>query len=231
MNIFRTRAAAAVVAAVALGGAAAPAHADDTQGWYSAFVNGPVAKDSRLLVWLDLHARYRNDAEDLDVTIVRPGVGWRVGKGLDLWAGYARVETERRGPDLVEDRAWQQATYPVAEWFGGRLTGRTRLEQRFRDTGSDTGWRLRQFFRYARPLRAGSPFGFLASNETFVGLNDADWGQRSGFDQNRALIGGYYQPHARFRVEAGYMNQYIRGPGPAPDRTNHNVSIGFFVPL
>lgn len=223
-----------LIRCIAVVGAAvciAPAHADDTQGWLAGFVSGPVAKDSRVLVWFDGHARYRDDAADLDVTILRPGVGWRVGNGLDLWVGYARVTTERPGPNVEEDRAWQQATYPVTEWFGGRLTGRTRLEQRFRDAGSDTGWRLRQFFRYARPLGPESPFGLLLANEVFVSFNDADWGQRSGFDQNRALAGGYYQPHPRFRLEAGYMHQYIRGPGAAPDRTNHNVSLAFFVPL
>lgn len=229
MNVIRTGLATlAVLVGLA---AAATARADDTQGWGALFVNGPVGRDSRVLVWFDAHARYRNDAEDLDVTILRPGVGWRVGKSLDLWVGYARVETQRTGPDLVEDRAWQQATYPVAEWFGGRLTGRTRLEQRFRDTGSDTGWRVRQFFRYARPFAADGRFGLLLWNETFLTFNDTDWGQRSGFDQNRALVGGYFHPHPRLRLEAGYMNQYIRGPGPAPDRTNDVVSLAFAMPL
>lgn len=229
MNAFRTGLALLSFLAGSTVGSAA--HADDTQGWLALSINGPASRDSRLLVWFDAHARYRNDAQDLDVTILRPGVGWRVGKSLDLWVGYARVDTQRPGPDLEEDRAWQQATYPVAEWFGGRLTGRTRLEQRFRATGSDTGWRVRQFFRYARPLEADRRFGLLLSNETFLTFNDTDWGQRSGFDQNRALVGGYFQPHPRLRLEAGYMNQYIRGPGAAPDRTNDVLSLAFAMPL
>lgn len=105
MNVIRTGLAALIIV---LGAAAASAaRADDTQGWAALFVNGPVSRESRVLVWFDAHARYRNDAEDLDVTILRPGVGWRVGKSLDLWVGYARVETQRTGPDLEEDRAWQ----------------------------------------------------------------------------------------------------------------------------
>jgi hypothetical protein len=205
--------------------------ADDQQVWTAVFVNGPVTHDSRLLGWFDGHARFREGGDELDASLLRPGVGWRVRPKLDLWLGLARIETQRAGPDLVEHRAWQQATYPVLEWAGGHLSGRTRLEQRFRDKGDDTGWRLRQFFRYARPLASHERLGLLAATEVFYGLNDADWGQRSGFDQNRALLGGYYQPSARWRVEAGYMHQYIRGAGPRPDQTNHNLSVAVFALL
>lgn len=90
---------------------------------------------------------------------------------------------------------------------------------------------MRQFFRYARPFANDSRFGLLLWNETFLTFNDTDWGQRSGFDQNRALVGGYFQPHARLRLEAGYMNQYIRGSGAAPDRTNDVLSLAFAMPL
>jgi hypothetical protein len=211
----------------------APGHAaaDDRQAWSALFVTGPVARGSRLLGWFDGHARFREDGDTLDVSLLRPGLGWRVGPKLDLWVGYARIETQRAGDDLEEDRAWQQASYPVATWAGGSLSGRTRLEQRFRDTGDDTGWRLRQFFRYARPLASHAHFGLLASTEVFYGLNEADWGQRSGFDQNRALLGGYYQPSPRWRVEAGYMHQYIRVAGPRPDLTHHNLSVAVFALL
>jgi len=211
--------------------AAGPALADDQQAWTALFVNGPVARDSRLLAWFDGHARLRDSGEELDVVLLRPGIGWRVGPRLDLWLGYARIDARRPGLDLDERRSWQQASYPIARWANGQLSGRTRLEQRFRDGGDDTGWRLRQFFRYARPLAAGSDFGLLASTEVFYGLNSADWGQRSGFDQNRALLGGYYQPSARWRIEGGYLHQYIRVAGPRPDQANHNVSLAFFALL
>jgi hypothetical protein len=216
---------------VAAGVAPQHAIADDQQAWSAVFVNGPVVPGSRLLGWFDGHARFRQDGDELDVNLLRPGVGWRVGPKLDLWVGYARIDTQRAGDDLEEDRAWQQATYPVTKWAGGTLSGRTRLEQRFRDTGDDTGWRLRQFFRYARPLASHGHFGLLASTEVFYSLNAADWGQRSGFDQNRALLGGYYQPSSRWRIEAGYMHQYIRVAGRRPDQVNHNLSVAFFALL
>ena len=121
------------VLALALLGA--PASAADDQVWTAAFVNGPAAKDSRVLLWFDAHARFSEFPDDLSVTILRPGNGWRTGPALDLWAGYARVVTRRAGSDLEEDRLWQQSTYGIAKPLGGTLSGRTRLEQRFRDSG------------------------------------------------------------------------------------------------
>ncbi len=82
-------------------------------------------------MWFDAHARFREGGDQLDTTIVRAGLGWRATPRLDLWAAYAHVTLRRDGPDGVEHRTWQQATYPITEIGGGRLAGRTRLEQRF----------------------------------------------------------------------------------------------------
>ncbi len=200
---------------------------DDRQVWSAAFASGPVQSGGKLLVWFDGHARFRDEGDQLDVTIVRPGVGWRVSPRLDLWAGYAHVTLRRPGPDGEEHRAWQQATYPIAEIAGGRLTGRTRLEQRFREGGDDTGWRLRQFVRWSRPID-GSDVSVVVSNETFVAFNDTDWGQADGYDQNRAFVGLGWQATPRFRLEGGYMNQHIAS-ATGPDRQNDNLLVAGFV--
>jgi len=204
-----------------------PARAQDSQVWTAVTAFGPVASDSRVLAWLDVHARFRESGEALDVTIFRPGVGWRMSDRLDLWVGYARVTTERPGPDVLEHRSWQQATYPLANFWGGALAGRTRIEQRFRGGGADTGWRLRQLFRYARPID-GAPLSLVLQNESFIGLNDTGSGQGAGFDQNRAFVGGAWHIQPRLRLEVGYLNHRLDG-GPGRDRTNHNLSIGAFA--
>ena len=65
--------------------------ADDNQLWAAFLLNGPVSDDNNFLVWFDGHARFRDDASDLGVSIIRPGVGWRMNDTVSLWAGYARV--------------------------------------------------------------------------------------------------------------------------------------------
>lgn len=203
---------------------------DDNQAWSAIAVNGSIDDDSRFLLWFDAHARFRDDAGELGTTIIRPGIGWKATKGLNLWLGYARVTSHRDGPDVEEDRLWQQATYPVASWLGGSLSGRTRLEQRRRSSAGDkTGWRLRQAWRWSRPIE-GSTMSYVVSNETFFGLNDADWGQRDGYDQNRAFLGLAWQAKQKLRAEIGYLNNHIDG-GTTGSRTNHVLSLALYVRL
>lgn len=212
---------------------ASSAHAQDDsdfQAWSAVFLTAKPSEDSRFLLWFDGHARFRDDAGRLGVSILRPGVGWRFSDKLDVWAGYARIVSRADGaPDVEEDRLWQQATYPVTNVLGGRLTGRTRLEQRFRGTGDDTGYRLRQFARWEKRFE-GTPFSALVADELFVNVNDADWGQRSGFDQNRLFVGGALHLSKRARFEGGYLNNILNLAGP-DDQMNHNVFFQLFVNL
>lgn len=165
-----------------------PAHAQDTQLWTGLSVNGPAEEDSRFLLWFDGHARYSDDISRLGVSIIRPGVGYKVNDRLSLWAGYAWVVSRADGRDNITDnRFWQQATYKIAGGEWGSLSGRTRLEQRFLNTGSDTGWRVRQMIRYTKPLT--DQLSATAWNETFIALNDTNFGARSGYDQNRSFAG------------------------------------------
>ena len=66
-------------------------------------------------------------------------------------------------------------------------------------------------------------------DEVFFGLNDTDWGQNSGFDQNRFYVGPAYRLSKNWRVEIGYLNNHIALPGNNPDAiTNHNLALTFF---
>ena len=200
------------------------AQTSDQQVWTSVSMTGPVAENSRLLIWFDGHARFSQDAEGLGVTILRPGLGWKVNDKVSLWGGYARVTSDSGSGDLEEDRFWQQSTYSVSKLFSGQVSGRTRLEQRWRDTGDDTGWRLRQSFRWARPLGSDN-LSLVLSNEIFWSLNDADWGQGEGYDQNRAFAGFAVKVSDRSQFEFGYLNNHIRRPG--PDASNNNLAISY----
>jgi hypothetical protein len=69
----------------------------------------------------------------------------------------------------------------------------------------------------------------VATNELFVGLNDTRWSQRSGYDQNRAFVGGAWQASGKLRIEAGYMNQHINRA--AMDETRGNLVLSEYVSL
>ena len=202
----------------------------DFQAWNALAVSGSLKEDSRFLVWFDGHARFRDDASDLGVSIIRPGIGWRVQKGLDAWIGYARVVSrDDDRPDIKENRIWQQATYSLPTLLNGNLSGRSRLEQRFRETGDDTGWRYRQFVRWSKPI-GDSDFSAVLWDELFLNLNNTDWGQRGGFDQNRFFVGAAWHVNRGVRLEGGYLNNVLdRAVGDA--QVNHNFSISLFLSL
>ncbi len=214
----------AITATILALGVAPIAYAEPDQSWAGVFFSGTPIKDSKLLVWLDGHARFRDGAEDIDVSIVRPGIGWRVSPTVDLYVGIASVTQHRDTGDIEERRLWQQAVYQIADFAGGKLTGRTRLEQRFREAGDDTGWRLRQFLRYGRPID-GTPLGIVVSNEIFFGLNQTGWGQEDGFDQNRLFLGISWQVQPTVRMEGGYLNQHINLSN---DVTRDNLGVNLF---
>lgn len=200
---------------------------DDFQSWNMIAINGPVAEGSKWLAWFDGHARFRNDANNLGTSIIRPAFGYRVNDKLDVWFGWARVTGHRDGPDFKENRIWQQATYPIAEFWGGKFSGRTRLEQRKGLGFDDVGLRLRQFVRWARPI-PDTDFSYVFMNELFVASNDTDWGQDSGYDQNRAFFGAAWQIKEKLRFEAGYMHNHLNR---AENQTNHVLSLNLFVSL
>ena len=177
------------------------ANAQDTQFWTALFANGPVKEDGRLLLWFDGHARYSEDVSRLGVSIIRPGVGYKLNDKVSLWAGYAYVVSRADGrANITDHRIWQQATYKVASGDWGSIGGRTRLEQRFISTGDETAYRLRQFFRYIKPV--SNHWSVTAWNETFIALNDTDAGTRSGYDQNRTFVGMRWKANDAFSLRA-----------------------------
>ena len=202
---------------------------DDTGQWNALFAQDRIADDSRVRWWFDGHYRLFDDTGGFGQSIVRPGIGLDISENSTLWAGYGWIRTSPiAGQDTDEHRIWQQ-------WTGSRKCGkfkfaaRTRLEQRFIESSGDTGVRVRQFVRGQMNLGPCSRRTLVVWDELFVALNDTDFGQRSGLDQNRIFVGmGFKRHHAStWRVEVGYMNQTINQQGPT-DRSNHILAVNVF---
>ncbi len=214
--------------------ALAPAQTqDDGQLWALWLGQGRLgAADSGLSNWrwwADVQARFRNDGEDYDTGFVRPGLGYALTERMTLWAGYLYVDNDPAGsPRTHEQRAWQQLTWsPRTEGFS--LMSRTRLEQRFVEDQSETGWRFRQLVKATAPI-AGDGETFLSVwDEGFFDLDDTAWGQRQGFRQNRVFagLGWFLDAQRRNSIEVGYLNQWIDRSD--EDRMNHVLSINFFM--
>lgn len=221
----------AIVLAAACAGVGHAQPVEDFGAWLAFFGNGDLCHsgDGRLKWWFDGHARFLDDAGGFNQSIVRPGVGWDIGNDMALWAGYGWIATSPvAGPDFDEHRFWQQWTW-APSCGRSKFLFRSRFEQRWLETGDDTGLRWRQLFRGQRELTACPSIYAVAWDELFFHLNDTDWGAEAGLNQNRVFVGfgQRFGPDNKWRVEVGYLNQAINLPGD-DNRTNHIVSMNLF---
>lgn len=205
----------------------------DFGSWFSLNTQGKVRRcgeESRLLWWFDGHLRYLDDTEGFHQSIFRPGVGYQATSTINLWAGYGWINTLPNGGTELQDehRIWQQFMWSP-KFANCSFIWRSRFEQRFLETGDDMGLRFRQFFKVDKPFHCDSPFSFVVWNETFLDLNETDWGQQGRLGQNRLFLGigkklnGLNKP----KFEIGYLNQLNRNK-PGDDRINHILSLNWF---
>jgi hypothetical protein len=191
---------------------------------------GPKFKN--VLWWLDVQARYLDGGDNFKQGIVRPGLGYEITDSIAVWLGYAWIGTSPVGADYFqEQRIWQQLTWST-QFKPVMFLSRTRLEQRFVETGDDTGWRFRQLFKLSYPLPFEARLKLVGYDEIFINMNKTDWGADTGLDQNRIFlgIGWNFDPYERIIVEVGYLNQYSHDPS-GNDEMNHILSINLFLNL
>jgi len=185
---------------------------------------------SNLVWWLDVHGRFSDDAGGYGQSIVRPAIGWRFNDSVTAHVGYGWIrDSPAVGGDTDEHRLfqlliWKRGLGPVA------FQSRSRLEQRWLDTGDDVGWRIRQFFKLTWPVPGMKRLALASYDEIFFGLNDTDWAATSGFDENRLFVGPQWRfdSEGRIRGEVGYLNRYVRREG-RNDRMDHLVSVNPFT--
>src|SRR3990167_4248143 len=191
--------------AVTLG---APSALAENQIWTSFNVAKKSADGSRYEFDLNTELRFQPDG-DLDTIEIRPGVTYKLDNGLKLSGGYLYASTRRAGTDRREHRLWQQVAYDLAEVGGGKFSGKSKIEERWRESAEGTGWRLRQTFAYDHPI-PGTDLKFSISDEATIGLNETDWGHAEGLQENRAKAVVKWKT-GKLGWEAGYMNQFRNG--------------------
>jgi Protein of unknown function (DUF2490) len=182
----------------------------DFQYWNQTTAIGPLTEKTRY--WLEEQARVGNDVSRLSQMILRPGFGYVLSENGTIWLGFAYIYTQFPfAPRRVdENRIWQQFLW-IRDYDWGRVFSRTRLEQRFLDTISTTGWRFRQFARVQISFKNNEKAFISTMEELFVHINNTlRQGSNRGFDQNRFFVGIGFFANKNTLMEVGYQNQYIR---------------------
>ena len=203
---------------------------EDSQVWGAITSTGTLKPlGDKWRFWLEGQGRFGNDMSTLSQGILRPGVGYALNEHASIWLGYAHVFTDTpfTRTSFDEDRVWQQFLWTQA-LGAGTFTTRARLEQRFFDNVSDTGWRYRHLFKVSYPIKGIPNVSAVAFDEVFVNLDDVAGGPQAGLDQNRAFARMGYAFSKVVKTEIGYLNQYIDRPT-NPNRMTHALAINLFL--
>lgn len=183
--------------------------------WNSFNLNGKFGKDSPWIYYGEFGLRtstfpqtYGN-GYDIGAILGRIGFGYQFDKMNSFMIGYLNQYSQipYASHPIDENRAWQQYQNILNYEEKGKLTNRTRFEQRTLSNNGTTALRLRHQIKYNYPF--DKEWGFAVSNELFINCNTVNWGPVEGFDQNRFFIGPSYQFTENFRTEFGYQNVFV----------------------
>ena len=210
-------------------GAARAAQASDEefQIWLPATLTASF--NESIKGWYEVQPRIGDNASEVTQLILRTALGWQFAPRWSGWFGYAWTPTLwPRYTD--ENRIYEQLSF-VDDFEIGRLTSRTRFEQRWIEGVSGPSLRLRTLLRGQSPFTADESWALVAQDEIFFNLNSAATnGPQAGFDQNRFFLGGAYVFDPQGSIDARYMLQIVDTAEPGfPDRVNHILGIQLWL--
>lgn len=204
---------------------AAPAHAQqqDEQLWLQVNTNVPVGERVRLT--LEQIARFSDRQDGLYQTEFGGLLSYRVADGVDLGIGYRKVGAHNGSSGVNEDRLRQQV---VASF--GPVTTRFRVDERFGPRGGGIGVRIRPLIRYNHKLRDDG-LAFFLSHESFYLPNSTSWGQRSGYERMRNIIGFAVPIGQSVVADVGYLNQFRPGRRNQRAQMDHALTVQLTISL
>lgn len=194
--------------------------ASDSQLWTNAAVTVKLSDKWRLSQ--EITGRFSDNRNGLYEIESNTLLGYRLNKVVTVWAGYTH-DPQYSGGDftVMEHRAREQVTFDGFAMIGkGKLSGRVRTEQRWRDGVDGTGWRVRPYLKYSVPIAGKTAVNL--STEPFFNLNTNTFQRKSGLDRVRNLITISTPVSKTLTLEGGYMNQHGFVSG-GPD-TSDNIA-------
>lgn len=202
-----------------LAATSAAAQQHDEQLWFQINTNVPI--DDKLRLTLEQIVRVSEAQDTVHQSEFGGILGYRVAKGIELGIGYRKVGNTSAN----EDRLRQQ----VIGTFGSFAT-RFRVDERFHPGGDQIGFRIRPLVRYNHRLN-GSGVAVFVSHESFILPNSTRWGQRSGYDRMRNVVGFVLPVSTHVAADIGYLNQYRLGRNGGQSLMEHALSLQLTINL
>ncbi len=211
-----------LLAAPALALATPALASEDTQNWETVNVTVGLPDNFKInseTVFRDSDARGFYEIEENLM------VGKKLNKTVTVWLGYTFNPLYNNGTFRTrEHRFRQQVNFDNFAKIGTvKLGGRVRLEERWRENASGTGWRLRPQVKASVPVVG--KVNFNLSHESFINLNTTGFQTVSGYERMRNAATISWPLTKQIGVEVGYLNQhgFVRN---APDTSDHVLTLG-----
>ena len=199
-------------------GAAAPAMAnEDTQYWQT--LNLSVALPGNFKISNET-VRRSSDAKGFYEIENNFMVGKKVNKIVTLWLGYTFDPQYNHGNfRLREHRFRQQVSFDNFAKLGKiKLSGRVRMEERWREGQPGTAWRLRPQLKASTPLVGKTTIS--VSSEAFIDLNNTGFQKVGGLERMRNAVYITVPLNKKISVDFGYLNQHGFVPNGADSSDN-----------
>ncbi len=205
----------------ALGLASVASAKSDTQYWQTLHVSWKVS--NRVVLTNDTVMR-TSDARGRYQIANHFMVGYKLDKHWSVALGHtADLQYVHSSYATMENRFRQDVSYDSLLKIGkAKVSARLRLEERWRDGFTGTGWRLRPFVRLAIPLP--NKLTLNLGHESFVDLDTTGFQKVAGLERMRNSIILDLPLGKHFGLGIGYVEQHGFVPG-AEDTDDHVASV------
>ena len=176
--------------------------------WKALFTDYSLSSSTTLR--LETHVRTRRFFAENDQYLLRPSVGFKLGKNASFSTGYTLISTNTPQHRTIENNLWQQFGFSLpikrSSYFGW-----IRLEQRWQTKNNENSYGARIRFRtgFQFPLtkneKAFSP-KLVFFNEVFLLLQD---NFPYHFNQNWTFFGFQQKINNKMRLTTGFQRNTI----------------------
>jgi hypothetical protein len=181
-------------------------------------------------IWVEGQSRWDDNWNHLYQGFLRGAVGYSLSDRATIWAGYTWIPTQNVGkPYVSQQDVWPAFRYVLPTSIG-TVTFRTMIESNFLPgNNNNVRVRPRQMIRFMHPLDFEPRLSLITWDEFFIRVNSTHAGGQAGFDQNRAFAGLGWSFNKNFRVEGGYLNQYLDDATHTNSTMHHLIMGSLFI--
>lgn len=202
---------------------AAPALAsEDSQTWQTATVNLALPENYKVQNETVFREGDAKGFYEIENTL---SVGKKLDKVFTVWLGYTFDPQYSHGTlTRREHRLRQQVSFDNFATLGKvKLSGRLRLEERWREGLAGTGWRLRPQVKASVPLSGKA--SLVVASEQFINLNNSSFQTVDGLERMRNSVAVVMPLSKKLTLDFGYLNQHGFVPA-GPDTSDNVLTLG-----